>query len=211
VLGSPALWSGSEPPLLFLGSKFGDLIAINALSGEKCWHKMTGNWVDNNACCGLVNGRATVFVGSHDYSLYALDARSGELIWRRPLGAEVFSAPCLFEHRGKFFVAAACLDDRLYVVDAATGQIEACFRTGRPTWDKVPKGETLWGSPIAVTDGTNASVVLGSYDGYVYAFPMTGESRYRVTPRKTAGLWLSVLVIGMVLAGLLPLLARIPR
>lgn len=196
LMGSPTVWAG-ETPLLFLGSKFGDLIALDARTGVKRWHRMTGNWVDNNACCGLVDGKATVFVGSNDYSLYALRADSGEVLWRRPLGGEVYTAPCLFTDRGKTLVAAACLDDRLYVVDAASGKLETCFRTGQPTWDKIAKGETLWGSPIAVSTPAGAAIVHGSYDGTVYLFPLAGNSQFQAKPQGSAGLWIGLAAVGL--------------
>ena len=202
VMGSPALWTG-DAPMLFLGSKFGDLIALDARTGEKRWHRMTGNWVDNNACCGVVAGRPTVFVGSNDYSLYALRMDNGEVIWRRPLGGEVYTAPCLFADKGRMLVAAACLDDRLYVADAASGKIEACFHTGQPTWDKIAKGETLWGSPIAVSGADGAAIIHGSYDGAVYVFPLAGDSRFRATPQGDAGLWIGLAAVGILFSGVI--------
>ena len=198
VLGSPAVSAvPPEAPMLFLGSKFGDLIALDARTGRQCWRRMTGNWVDNSACCGPVGSRQMVFVGSNDYSLYAMDARDGELIWRRPLGGEVVSAPCLFEHGGKPWVAAACLDNRLYVVDAETGAIRTAFYTGPPAWDKISKGETLWGSPVALTAGAAAAIAHGSYDGSVYLLPLDGENRFAVGTPGAAGPWLGLAVVGI--------------
>jgi outer membrane protein assembly factor BamB len=212
VMGSPAVLEG-EAPMVFLGSKFGDLVAIDAKTGQERWHRMTGNWVDNNACVGLVAGRPTVFVGSNDYSLYALRADDGEILWRRPLGGEVYTAPCLFAARGRSFVAAACLDDRLYVVDAASGKIESSFYTGQPTWDKIAKGETLWGSPIAVTAGDSTAIVHGSYDGAVYLFPLSGDSRFRARPQGDVGLWIGLAVVGLLFSAvILPImLLRRPK
>jgi outer membrane protein assembly factor BamB len=198
VLGSPAVSAAAqEPPMLFLGSKFGDLIALDARTGRQCWRRMTGNWVDNSACCGLVGSRRVVFVGSNDYSLYAIDAEDGSLLWRRPLGGEVYSAPCLFEHHGRLRVAAACLDNRLYVVDAETGEIHTAFYTGPPVWDKISKGETLWGSPVAVTAVGSAAIAHGSYDGNVYLLPLEGESRFAVETPRGGGPWLGLAVVGL--------------
>jgi outer membrane protein assembly factor BamB len=209
VLGSPAVSGtrrvptaadGTQPvpsTLLFLGSKFGDLIALDARTGWQCWRRMTGNWVDNSSCCGTVGTRQVVFVGSNDYSLYALDARDGSLVWRRPLGGEVYSAPCLFEHAGRTEVAVACLDNRLYVVDAETGAIRTAFYTGPPVWDKIAKGETLWGSPVALVAGPSAAIVHGSYDGNVYFLPLDGESRFAVGTPGNAGPWIGLAVVGV--------------
>jgi len=199
VLGTPSvLTEPQEAPVVFLGSKFGDLIALDARTGRQRWRRMTGNWVDNSACCGVVDDRPMVFVGSNDYSLYALGADDGSLIWRRPLGGEVYSAPCLFTHQGRPLVAAACLDNRLYVVDAGTGQIEVAFYTGAPLWDKISKGETLWGSPVALVAGTTAAIAHGSYDGNVYLLPVEGENRFAVAAQGDAGVWIGLAVVGLV-------------
>lgn len=195
VLGSPAVWAG-EKPKVFLGSKFGDLIAIDALTGQKLWHRMTGNWIDNNPCCAVVDDQPIVFTGSNDYRLYALRAGDGTELWQRPLGGEIYSAPCCFAYHQRSCVAAACLDDHLYVLNAASGNIEASYYTGQPTWDKIAKGETLWGSPIAITTTSGeAALVHGSYNGAVYLLPLTGESRFRAHTQGNGALWISIAVV----------------
>jgi outer membrane protein assembly factor BamB len=204
VLGSPAVSAvPQDSPLLLLGSKFGDLIALDARTGRQCWRRMTGNWVDNSACCGQVGTRRLVFVGSNDYSLYALRAEDGGILWRRPLGGEVYSAPCLFEHGGRPLVAAACLDNRLYVVDAERGAIQTAFYTGPPAWDKIAKGETLWGSPVALVAGTRAAIVHGSYDGNVYLLPLDGPNRFAVQAPGNAGPWLGLAVVGILFSAVI--------
>ncbi|MGA1839653.1 MAG: PQQ-binding-like beta-propeller repeat protein [bacterium] len=51
VFGSPVITDGTTPPLMFLGSKYGNLIAIDAWEGKEVWQKMAGNWIDNTAIC----------------------------------------------------------------------------------------------------------------------------------------------------------------
>ena len=81
VFGSPVIEEGTETPRLFLGSKFGRLVALNAATGELLWKQMAGNWIDNTACCGEVDGKRVVFVGSHDYHVYAFDVSDGRRLW----------------------------------------------------------------------------------------------------------------------------------
>jgi hypothetical protein len=98
-------------------------------------------------------------------------------------------------------VAAACLDNRLYVVDAETGTIQAAFCAGPPVWGKISKGETLWGSPVALVAGTSAAIVHGSYDGNVYLLPLDGQSRLAVQTPGNAGPWLGLVVVGLLFIG----------
>jgi len=193
VMGAPALEVQGNPPTLFLGSKFGDLMAIDAKTGVRRWHRMTGSWIDNNACVASVDGRNVVFVGSHDYCVYALDTQTGDVLWKRPLGGEVYSAPCFFHFQKQPAVAVASLDNHITVINARTGTVIASFFTGEPVWDKVSKGETLWGSPVVLEDETGASIILhGSYSGYVFTLPLAGTNSLRTEVQDTRVLWLGL-------------------
>ena len=66
VMGSPVVSTDRERPLLFLGSKFGDLIAVDARSGEKVWRRMAGNWIDNSACIGDLDGNGLTDLAVYD-------------------------------------------------------------------------------------------------------------------------------------------------
>jgi outer membrane protein assembly factor BamB len=211
VLGSPALEPDGDSPGLFLGSKFGDLIAIDAQTGRKRWHRMTGNWVDNNACVARVGDENVVFAGSYDRSVYALRASDGSVLWRRRLGAEVFSAPCVFEVDGRQRVAVACLDNHLVALDAATGEIRTCYYVGEPQWDRISKGDTLWGSPVALQVGKTAMLIHGSYDGAVYMVPAR-QSALEVTPWRAERLVWGMVIVLVLFAGVaLPVLRRLDR
>lgn len=211
VLGSPALEEDTDDPLLFLGSKYGNLIALDARTGTERWQKMAGNWIDNSAAVGRLDGRAVVFIGSHDYHLYAFEADGGREIWRRRLGGEIYSAPVFFEHRGRPMVAAAALDDRLYVLDARDGTVRDAYRTGSPVWDALSRGEILWASPIAIEYAGKALLAHGSYSAVVYILPLEGESMMRVSVQSTATLWMSMgIVLAVFLLLILPPVLLIP-
>jgi outer membrane protein assembly factor BamB len=215
VLGSPAVEEGTERPLLFLGSKFGNLIAIDAVTGRERWQRMAGNWIDNSACVGEVGGERAVFAGSHDYRVYAFRARDGLELWSRHLGGEVYSAPCFFEGADGPRVAVACLDDHLYVLDARDGSVETSYYTGQPIWDKVAKGETLWGSPVALEAGERTVLVHGSFNNTVYVLPLLdtdGEKvSLRAKVRSAAGLWRGLaIVFALFLGVVVPVVLRLP-
>jgi outer membrane protein assembly factor BamB len=194
VLGSPALEAAGAAPRLFLGSKFGQLFAFDALSGKVLWKRMAGNWIDNTACVADLDGQSTVFTGSHDYNVYAFRAKDGEKVWRRRLGGEVYSAPCFFFEQGRPRIAVSCLDDHLYVLDAQNGKVLTAYFTGQPVWDKVNKGENLWGSPAVWQSGGTAAIVNGSYSGMIQLIPSDQPSRLTVKVRSSRSLWLSLAV-----------------
>lgn len=209
VLGSPAIDTRSSAvwrTKLFLGSKFGNLIAIDAYTGKECWKRMAGNWIDNSACVGELGGRSVVFVGSHDYFLYAFNADDGELIWKVRLGGEVHSAPAFFNLEGKPALIAGCLDNHLYLVDAERGSIITSFYTGKPIWDKVSKGENLWGSPAVLEAGKETAVIYGSFNDTVYVIPLLKPCSLQAMVRSKRGLWLGLAVVAFLfLAFVLPI------
>ncbi|MCU0724192.1 MAG: PQQ-binding-like beta-propeller repeat protein [Planctomycetes bacterium] len=193
VLGAPCLAAAGGRELLFLGSKYGNLVALDARTGGEVWKRMAGNWIDNTVCAGEIGGRTVVYAGSHDYKVHAFDAGSGEPLFTRALGGEVFAAPAFFSRGGRPALAVACLDNHAYVLDASTGEVLTSYFTGTPIWDKVAKGDVQWGSPAVVEAAGDEALVLGSYSGTVYVLPVTGECSLRTRTWSPASLWLGLL------------------
>jgi outer membrane protein assembly factor BamB len=212
VLASPVIEEEGDDPLLFLGSKFGNLIAINGRTGKEAWKVMAGNWIDNTACIGEVNGERVVFVGSHDYRTYALRAIDGSLLWYRHLGGEVYAAPAFFNLKGKPAIAVCALDNHLYILDAADGRVITSYFTGTPIWDKVSKGETLWGSPAVFEAGESTAIVHGSFNDTVYILPIQGDVSLRAQVQSSATLWIGLGVVLVLFFGaILPLALKLPE
>ena len=210
VFGSPVVEPEGDAPLLFLGSKFGNLIALDALTGKERWKRMAGNWIDNSACVGEVDGASVVFAGSHDYNVYAFRCADGELLWKRHLGGEVYSAPSFFHVGAVPAVAVASLDNHVYALDARDGRVITSYYTGQPIWDTIAKGETLWGSPVALEAGDQTALLHGSFNDYVYVLPLTGECSLRAVMRSSAGLWVGLGIVGVLFLGIvLPLVLNV--
>ena len=195
VQGSPVIEAEGERPLLFLGSKFGNLIALDARTGEERWQRMAGNWIDNSACVGEVDGERTVFVGSHDYNVYAFRASDGALRWRRHLGGEVYTVPAFAEFDGVPCVVVGALDNHLYVINGRDGRVRTSYFTGTPIWDKVSKGDTLWGSPAVFQAGKQSAIVHGSFNDTVYVLPLHGDVSLRAQVQSAARLWYGLGVV----------------
>jgi outer membrane protein assembly factor BamB len=211
VLGSPVVQEGGSRPLLFLGSKFGNLVAIDARTGDEVWQRMAGNWIDNTACIGEIDGEAVVFAGSHDYKVYAFRARDGEQLWSRALGGEVYSAPSFFRLEGRPALVAASLDNHLYMLDGRNGRIITSYFTGQPIWDKVSKGNTLWGSPVVLEAGAQTAAVHGSFNDTVYVLPLVGECSLQARVRSSAGLWYGLAAVAILFLGIvLPVVLNLP-
>ena len=199
VLGSPCVYkTDSGKTMVFLGSKYGNLIAIDAGTGKESWQKMAGNWIDNTVCAGKIGGVDTVIAGSYDYCVYAFNAGDGRLLWKTPLGGEVFSAPCLFSLDGRPAVLVSALNNHIYLLDGSDGKIISSYFTGNPVWDKIAKGETLWGSPAVIEAGRETSAVYGSYSGTVYILPLAKECSLTATARSSKGLWISLFAVGFI-------------
>ncbi len=201
VVGSPAILTDHDYPLLFLGSKYGNLIAVEALTGTEKWQKMAGNWIDNTVSTGRTSQGHSVFAGSHDYHVYSFNAATGELRWKTSLGGEVYSAPVFFSAQDRNWILAAALDNHLYLLDAETGNIERVYFTGNPIWDKLSKGETLWGSPAVVEAGENSVAIHGSFNDKVFVIPLFRESQLEATARNPADLWWSLLATALIFLG----------
>ncbi len=212
VFGSPTVEPEGDSPLLFLGSKFGNLIALDAQTGKERWKRMAGNWIDNSACVGDVDGTSVVFVGSHDYNVYAFRCADGELLWKRHLGGEVYSAPSFFHAGADPAVAVASLDNHVYALNARDGRVITSYYTGQPIWDTVAKGETLWGSPVALEAGEQTALLHGSFNDTVYVLPLTGECSLRAVVRSSASLWIGLGVVGALFLGIvLPLVLYVRK
>ena len=212
VLGSPSLAAAGGREMLYLGSKYGNLVALDARTGEEVWKRMAGNWIDNTVSVGVVAGEPVVFAGAPDYKVHAYDAAPGDPLWTRGLGGEVFAAPAVFTHAGKPALATACLDNHVYLLDAATGKVLTSYFTGAPLWDKVSKGDVLWGSPAVLEAVSDEAVVVGAYSGTVYVLPVAGECSLRTQAWSPSALWLGLLITAAAfLLVVLPLVLWLPR
>jgi len=170
---------------------------------------MAGNWIDNTATIGKIDGKYAVFTGSHDYHVYAFDALTGKEIWKKPLGGEIYSAPAFFQIDNTPHLAVSALDNHLYLLKAQTGEIVTAFYTGNPIWDKVAKGENLWGSPAAISAGNSTLIIHGSFNDTVFFIPAVKETELRAMAKSPESLWISLLVVGVIfLFGVLPFVVR---
>ncbi len=141
--------------VIYFGSDYGRVYALNISTGKEVWNYTTGTEV---WATPLVT-EDRVFVGSADDNFYALNRSNGTPVWVIQTGNDIHSSAKL--HNG--VVVFGSLDGSLYFLEADTGN-EAVppFRTG---------GQ-IHGTP-AIVDET---AVIGSDDGKVYRVSLTDGS-----------------------------------
>jgi len=145
----------ASPPVvaagkLFVGTNWGNLIAIEVGSGKKVWSYAAG---------GAILGTPAfedgiVFANSMDRRCHAVRAEDGASLWAFETGEGILAGPVVAD--GKVFTAGR--DGFVYAADA------------RP-W----RGEPVWKSPIggpvmATPAYANGVLYVGGGDNHVYAF-----------------------------------------
>jgi len=195
IMGSPVVEEG----LVFIGSRDGNLYAIEAKRGLEHWHLRTGDRIEGTAAVG---GEA-VFIGSHDGRVYAVHRENGRRLWQRDLGAPIRSSPTLTD--GRLFIGNR--QGQIVALRAESGELLWQAQTGGEisavpacadhvvivgSWDggiyayKTDNGQKLWErmteGPVASTAALEGRVAYcGSDDGYLYALSMyDGQLYWRV-------------------------------
>lgn len=178
ITGSPAVTEDT----IFIGSRDGNLYAVDRKNGEQRWKFETVGVV---ASSPAIDGRL-VFFGSYDGNFYALDEATGKEKWKFAMEYERrFQAKHLHSHEPKeqtipdtwdFFTSSPLVfknrvyfgsgDKNIYALNAQTGALEWKFATG----------DIVHASPAAAGD----TVYIGSWDSFLYALDAaTGKEKWR--------------------------------
>ncbi|HOX44377.1 MAG TPA: PQQ-binding-like beta-propeller repeat protein [Myxococcota bacterium] len=173
IAGAPGFSDGPEGPRVVVGSHFGKLRALDARSGAEVWSHKVGQWLTAAPALLEDGGRRLWVAGAFDDRVHAVDALSGAPAWRHALGGPVYSSPVVVPTEGEPTLVVAAEDHQLHGLAARDGVGLWSVFTGAPRWDGVPLGETPWGSPAAARLGGRWMIYFGSYDGVLYAFPLS--------------------------------------
>jgi outer membrane protein assembly factor BamB len=198
IKASPALFDAADGPRLVIGSKFGRVRCLDARSGRVIWRFKAGHWIDGSAAIATVNGRAVVFIGSYDNNLYALDGASGAMIWSYRTAGGVYSSPAVVGEGVQQRVLFSSWDHHLHCVAASDGALIWKTFTGRPIWDSVTLGDSVWASPSVAVLGGEPQVYFGSYSGPLYAMSLASAAR-QALPRHTSN-WTFWVTLPLVMA-----------
>jgi len=109
--------SGTED-LLISGGRHGEVIAVDAETGEKVWHQEfhTKNENENHVYSTHVHDD-TVFTGSNEGRVVAAEVGSGEELWRH-----TYHTDGVISNRYGDIIYSACNDGYLIATDAETGE-----------------------------------------------------------------------------------------
>lgn len=193
---------------LFFGTNHGLVLAVEAASGRVTWHRQFGGCIAASPAIG--KGIVYIgFMnpppcrGSAPSFLAALDARNGRTLWRFRAGV-IESSPLLAGGRLYF----GSWDHRVYALDGHTGRLEWSFSTGDRVKAGVAlagrtvyvgsydgylyaldarNGRLRWragggrlGALYATPSVARGRVFVGSTNGRVYAFSLSGNELWTV-------------------------------
>jgi outer membrane protein assembly factor BamB len=162
--------NGVADGLVYVVAKTQILYAINLTTGAKAWEFRI-----RDDAPGAGSARSSpalagdrVYLG-YGAGVYAIDAVTGSKVWRvrGDTGVEVISSPAVAGAVGDQVVLAADVAGRVYALRATDGVKLWSYATGGP----------VYSSP-AVSGGL---VLLGSLDGFLYAFGLGGGASAKPT------------------------------
>ena len=142
ITGSPIVVNG----VIYVGSRDGDLHAVDARRGDSVWRLTTRDRIEGTPAFG----GGLVYIGSGDGNLYAASANTGARRWIAHLRAPTRSS-------------CAVANGRLYIGNRSGALIAFHADDGREQWRFTTGGE-ISATP-AVADGL---VVVGSWDNSIY-------------------------------------------
>ncbi len=160
-------WSGPvfHDGIIYVGSKDGRVIAINASGREEKWQ-----WPDTTGIRGLIYTTPIVdgdlvCIGTYSGEVYALNRADGEYIWVYPPKGEGYIGAV---------VGSPVIANGIMYISSSNGKVYALNTTnGKRKWetDHILAGK-LWTSP-AVMGGT---LYVSTLDGHIYDVSLeTGE------------------------------------
>ncbi len=213
IKASPVLFDSITGPRLIIGSKFGRVRCLDAASGKEIWRVKTGHWVDGSAAVATLFGEPVVFVGSYDNHLYALDGISGAVKWTYQTAAGIYSSPAVIQQgtrgeRGKqgeqgeqgeqTKILFSAWDHHLHCLDG-NGALLWSVYLGRPLWNSITLGDSIWSSPsIAIIDGQPV-VYQGSYAGPFHAIPLAQAAEAALArPGSNIKFWLTLPLVMLI-------------
>jgi outer membrane protein assembly factor BamB len=222
VKASPALFFHAGRWRVVIGSKHGMVRCYDAEDGKTLWRYKTGHWVDGSAAVASIDGQPLVFVGSYDMHLHAIDGRNGKRLWTYRTAGGVYGSPAVIRRQAhdqgskrkvwRTEVLISSWDHHLHAVDAANGAQLWSAYMGRPLWQSITLGDSVWSSPsLARIDGRDF-LYFGSYAGPIHGVPLDEAARKALArPSSNIDFWITLPLVLLAVAAFLVLMTRRER
>jgi outer membrane protein assembly factor BamB len=149
-----------------------------------------------------------VLAGSYDTMLHAVDAMGGAALWTHRTAGGIYSSPAIVPGKQERVVFTSW-DHHLHCVSGADGSLLWSAFLGRPIWDSVSLGDSIWSSPaVAEIDGQRVAYV-GSYSGPFYAVPLAEAAEKALArPGSNINFWLTMPIVMAIVAAMTLLVTR---
>eukprot|EP00939_MAST-03C_sp_MAST-3C-sp1_P002242 g2242.t1 len=177
VASAPAIAIVEGATVAFVGGVDGFLHAIDVSTGQRRWafDAQEAIWAPPMVAAGKVcfgsGGEANPYANDHAH-VHCVNASTGLSVWNYSVGSsQVQSCPTLDDRSTTLYVGV--YDGRLLALD---------FLSGTLKWSSNRTGGRVESSPVTtLVENTGCIVVVGSADGFLYAFfAETGKLFWRV-------------------------------
>ena len=127
---------------LIVGSQFGDLYAINRITGKSAWHFSAKAAIRGAIVIHQKGKQATAFFADFGTTVYAVNLTTGKLIWSKRAGFESLSSTTgsVAVSGGRIFVPISSLE----VAAAVDGKYSCCTSSGGLVAMDQHTGNIIW-------------------------------------------------------------------
>lgn len=209
IMGTPALFLSPTGPRVLIGSKSGAVTCLDAGNGSRIWSFKTGHWVDGSPAVVRMGGRQVALVGSYDTKLYALDTTRGVALWSYQTAGGIYSSPAVALGDRRVRVLVSSWDHSLHCIAGEDGSLLWSAYLGRPLWDSISLGDSIWASAVVARINGQQVAYLGSYAGPFHAIPLD-EAAQQALARAGSNLtfWFGLPVVLLAIGALTLALTR---
>lgn len=162
VDASPVIADGK----VFVGTQFGDFVAIDLETGEQLWVFEEPGAV--SAPAAVFDGM--VFFGDQDGFVFCLDAETGEEKWRFETWGKIEGGVnALVTEEGELRIFIGSHDNSLYCLNAETGEEIWSYETGN----------YIVATPAIINSSGEPAITFGGCDALLHILPVSGDEEQK--------------------------------
>jgi polyvinyl alcohol dehydrogenase (cytochrome) len=165
---------------LIVGSQFGDVYAINRITGKAAWHFSANAAIRGAMVIQKTEKQVTVYFADFSTTVYAINLSTGKLLWSKRAGFEPQSSVTgsVAVSNGLVFVPISTLE----VATAVDGKYNCCSASGGLVALDAKTGNTVWvhrviTEPAKVSGNKNGKSLYGPSGAPVWCSPTIDTKR----------------------------------